>query len=474
MPAHVKARITMYRMQELGDCFLLTFTAGRDVSRMLIDCGCFRNSGSSIARIKTVVADIKTTLDGAPLDVVAGTHQHNDHVNGFFHAEKEFRDIGVKQTFLSWLDNPEDRRAQEVGDKFHNLRKQIVQIRDGLHKKLRGARNAATRGTEAFHLLDGLLGFFGAQKNADGPPEVPAKGIGVLKKIGTVKPEYLKPGRSLDMPGLPAGTVRIHVLGPPRETELLYRKDPREGESYDRELAAASLHADRFLSAVAGKSDGSSRQEDNYPFNAEFKRTRPASGSALARVMKRYRHTGESWRTIDEDWMDQAGALALYLDTYTNNSSLALAIELVASRKVLLFAADAQTGNWLSWKNVKWDDPKVTTDSLIERTVFYKAGHHASHNATLPEVFDKMNHPDLVALIPVDKSDPNIKKDDGWKMPAEHLFEHLKKQTSNRVLQMDDRNPPECNPDKAAKGAWKKVGIKPKVTDLSITLDIKG
>ena len=29
-------------------------------------------------------------------------------------------------------------------------------------------------------------------------------------------------------------------------------------------------------------------------------------------------------------------------------------IELLKSGKVLLFAADAQTGNWLSWADVKW------------------------------------------------------------------------------------------------------------------------
>ena len=61
-----------------------------------------------------------------------------------------------------------------------------------------------------------------------------------------------------------------------------------------------------------------------------------------------------------------------------------LAIELVASGKVLLFAADAQTGNWLSWSAVKFKDG-AKLDDLLKRTVFYKVGHHASHNATLPE-----------------------------------------------------------------------------------------
>jgi LacI family transcriptional regulator len=41
-----------------------------------------------------------------------------------------------------------------------------------------------------------------------------------------------------------------------------------------------------------------------------------------------------------------------------------LAIELVASGKVLLFAADAQSGNWASWGSVGWDQPGVSTDDL--------------------------------------------------------------------------------------------------------------
>ena len=49
-----------------------------------------------------------------------------------------------------------------------------------------------------------------------------------------------------------------------------------------------------------------------------------------------------AWRRIDTDWLGSAGQLGLQLDSDTNNTSLALAIELVGSGKVLLFAADAQ------------------------------------------------------------------------------------------------------------------------------------
>ena len=39
---------------------------------------------------------------------------------------------------------------------------------------------------------------------------------------------------------------------------------------------------------------------------------------------------GDAWRRIDDDWLTAAGPLALQLDSNTNNTSLALAIELKA------------------------------------------------------------------------------------------------------------------------------------------------
>src|SRR5262245_12339721 len=115
MANNTSANVRMYRLDELGDCFLITFTAGAATSRLLIDCGSFRNSKQSISRLKKIAGDIKTTLSGNPLDVVVGTHQHNDHVNGFVHCEKEFRDIKVNQVWLSWLDDPSDKMARDIG-----------------------------------------------------------------------------------------------------------------------------------------------------------------------------------------------------------------------------------------------------------------------------------------------------------------------------------------------------------------------
>jgi hypothetical protein len=78
-----------------------------------------------------------------------------------------------------------------------------------------------------------------------------------------------------------------------------------------------------------------------------------------------------------------------------------------------------------------------------------------------------------VGLIPVHKKDPNITKKNGWKMPATNLFKKLVEKMDYRVLQMDNMNPPSCNPNKdPAKAAWKRAGLKPQITDFSIEIDI--
>ncbi len=461
----LSASVRMYRLHELGDCFLLTFRAGPDTSRMLIDCGSFRNSGASKARLKEIVAHIDEECDKKGLNVVVGTHQHNDHLSGFVHCHEEFKAIGVKEVWLSWLDDPKDGLAKGVADSQRRLTKALYAAREGLKSRPIGAR-----GRSAVEVLDDMLGFYGAKGSA--PPALPAQGTENLRVLSGKAPEYLRPGRVLDMPGLPPGLVRVYVLGPPRDTDLLYRKNPRTGESYDHALAAAELAATKWLDASACRMGEISSEEQQYPFNGIWKRRKGTGSSELRKLISKYRSPACAWRTIDDDWLEQGESLALFLDSYTNNSSVVLAIELVESGKVLLFAADAQTGNWLSWEKIPWVAPGISLDDLLKRTVLYKVGHHASHNATLVAMLEKMTHPDLVALIPVHKKDPNIAKENGWRMPAPKLLRKLRKKTSNRVLQMDDKPALDCHPGKEpALSSWKNCGIKPRITPLFIELE---
>ena len=117
--------------------------------------------------------------------------------------------------------------------------------------------------------------------------------------------------------------------------------------------------------------------------------------------------------------------------------SRALAIELEENGRILLFPADAQVGNWRSWHTVKWQGRDgITAEDLLNRTVCYKVGHHASHNATLGDKgLEMMTSPDLLAVIPLNREMAKKKR---WNMPYVKLFERLKTKTNNRTYITDD------------------------------------
>ena len=119
----------------------------------------------------------------------------------------------------------------------------------------------------------------------------------------------------------------------------------------------------------------------------------------------------DNWRRIDGDWLAGASDMALQLDSLTNNTSLVIAIELEPGGDVLLFAADAQVGNWLSWQELSWtvNGKPVNANDLLGRAIFYKVGHHGSHNATLKEKGLQLMKNLRVAMIPVNH-DMAVKK----------------------------------------------------------------
>jgi len=174
-------------------------------------------------------------------------------------------------------------------------------------------------------------------------------------------------------------------------------------------------------------------------------------------IEKAYLDPRSNWRRIDGDWLGAAGTFALDLAADTNNTSLALAFEWGPPRKgrVLLFAADAQVGNWLSWRDQPYGDDKVKIENLLDRVLLYKVGHHGSHNATVrrdsrdastgdplgaPFGLELMN--DIIAMIPVDHDAVRKEMPDPWKMPHEPLYRRLREKARLRVLRSDQELKP--------------------------------
>jgi hypothetical protein len=170
-------------------------------------------------------------------------------------------------------------------------------------------------------------------------------------------------------------------------------------------------------------------------------RKEEAADSTKTSGFETHTESDQSWRRIDGDWLDISSSLALQLDSATNNTSLVLAIEL-GNGKVLLFAADAQVGNGLSWQDLSWTvggrtvgGRTVTGPDLLGCTILYKAGHHGSHNATLQEKGLEMIINLEIALIPVDH-EMAIKKRWG-NIPLVQLEQRLGEITKGRVLRID-------------------------------------
>jgi hypothetical protein len=442
-PSGVKVR--MYR-QGLGDCFLLAFPDGEKPFYVLIDCGVIVGTPDASSKMKDVATDlVKAT--GGRIDVLVATHQHWDHLSGFEQAKDVFAPIQFGEVWVAWTEDPADLLAARLRAKRETALR-------GLHAAAQGLR--ASDGTSR---LDPILGFFG-ELGADGRPSGLHNALEFVLSRGNTR--YHTPGR----PPLPLpGGARAYVLGPPRDEKLLLRSDPsrRASEVYEKKLGLDEETA--FFAAAMATVPGTgmtlTEEEEELramsvpfdkPCGLSFDQAQKngffqahyfgAPSPPRSRGKEKEKEKKDiSWRRIDDAWLGAAEKLALQLDGDTNNTSLALAIELSPGGKVLLFPGDAQVGNWLSWESLSWpregkpDDP-VTAADLLRRTVLYKVGHHASHNATLrAKGLELMESPDLVAMIPVDEKMARDVK--GWDMPFGELFKRLQEKTSGRILRAD-------------------------------------
>ena len=233
--------------------------------------------------------------------------------------------------------------------------------------------------------------------------------------------------------------LRVYALGPPQDSKALHKMMGKVGKDmYGMALDQSQIATTEALAAAAESQADPSVADRYVPFEPYLHWDEGAWAKQWPDLAKAY--NDEPGRKIDRDWLNVAADLALQLDSYTNNTSLVLAFELADSNEVLLFVGDAQIGNWQSWANVKFGDAKISAADLLSRTIFYKVGHHGSHNATMEQDgLERMTSPKLVAAIPVDENFARNSKH--WDMPAGPLLAALQKKTAGRVLRGDSDFP---------------------------------
>jgi len=490
------ASVRMYR-PGLGDCFLLALDreGGERPCYVLLDCGVQAGTEGGRERVERVALDLERTTGGR-IDLLVATHPHWDHLSGFDTAREVFARIEIGEVWAAWNEDPHDPLAGRL------RRHREIALR-ALRASIDRLQAAGSSGSEQAEALASLLGFYGEPGKAGDPWPVQRAMRAVLERGDP--PRFRRPGEGpLPLPGVPGAAA--YVLGPPYDERTFLRSDPSRGSSelYGRQpvpgeetsFFAALLGATPSPASVDAAGAGvegweawelEEMRQRSFPFDAGL---RVEMAEARQRRFFREHYFGGDdpereqsllWRRIDDDWLRAAGDLALQLDSDTNDASLALAFELTPGGKVLLFPGDAQVASWRSWHGLRWRSRRgegrdeVTASDLLRRTVLYKVGHHGSHNATLREDgLERMTHPELVAMIPVDEAAarrPKGGSPKGWDLPYGPLLRRLLERTDGRVLRLDLGRPD--RPQHVSAADWAGFEAAVSETDLYLQFDVE-
>jgi beta-lactamase superfamily II metal-dependent hydrolase len=356
MPANKHVTIRMYNVG-FGDAFLVLVPDGQKQRRILFDCGSIDAADGLEMKdiVKRIVADV-TDPDGvARIDVVVGTHRHKDHVSGF--SNPAWDDVEVKEVWMPWTEHPTDPEARRI----RNIQSRLaLGLTAALAAKGPGLTAAEQEELKRYRdIVDNAL---------------PLSNDTAMKTLhsgfsGTPEKRFLpeklanSDSRTFETAALPG--VRIHVMGPSRDREVIRDMDPPTGKSFLR------MH-------------GTGNPQDESvpaPFSPEFRQDSYTGSGTIV---------GDDLELIQRAGSLSDLAVAVALDKAVNGTSLMLLLEVAGT--YFLFPGDAQWGTW----NAALTDP--VWSNMLKSLSFYKIGHHGSHNAT-PKEFVEHTIPDGICAM---------------------------------------------------------------------------
>ena len=349
----------MYRVG-FGDFFLLTVPTGKAAKphrHILIDCGVH---AKDLGSIKAAVAQMAQDC-GKELALVIMTHRHADHISGFGTCSDVFSQFTVDRVWMPWFENPNNDTAVKFQANLTALAGQLSTRLAALTTRLaaRGDQSAAIATTAALAAMaDNITGGMAAAGGSGNQ-----KALDVLNKgfKNTPAHDYYRAG---DPPNLPQDLVdsgfSAQILGPPGDPKLITQLT----NTNDQYLAGATQEDDE-----PAKTFPKAFQVASYPNNAFQFFPEDKIKALIADVQP-----------------DVLAARAQAADKTLNNQSLVILFSFAG--KHLLFAGDAQWGNWENFLyGGAFGTPGHTemtpqAKDILGKIDFYKVGHHGSRNAT--------------------------------------------------------------------------------------------
>jgi beta-lactamase superfamily II metal-dependent hydrolase len=345
----------MYRVG-FGDFFLLTFTSAGKIAHVLIDCGVHAKPTNSIGEAIDQMA--KETQSHLALIIV--THRHADHISGFAMGANKFAGFTVDQIWMPWFENPDEPSAV-------SLQKNLVRVA----RSLQLAFAVRSGGDDQYsRMAENITGEFDAAGSS-----LNDQALSVIHGGFSNNPpiDYLKAG---DTPHLPASLselgVRAQILGPPIDPKLIVQMDNKTHQYLDQlEADISAVNRDpifdkRFVTDASRYTSNGVPRKDLRAMEKRLAASQP----------------------------DVVEAMAQQADNTLNNQSLVTLFEFAG--KKLLFAGDAQWGNWQNFLfGGAFGTPGHETLSSEAQAIlgsidFYKVGHHGSTNATPIDALNAM------------------------------------------------------------------------------------
>lgn len=352
-----------------GDCFLLIFPApdGRP-RKVLIDCGAHflgKNPDPPFKDvIKQLIEDVKE--DGAPkIDVVIATHRHQDHVSGF--ADKLWDKVEVGEVWMPWTEDYENEKAREILVKQSSKAKRLQLLFQMMLKNpLRFGLEHEAQKDEVKELKEF------AANSLTNTEAMDRLHNGFLKKEAAARRylPYEDRAKNTHQSELLPG-VTAYLMGPSYDKEVIRDMNPPSGEKWFR-----------MMEDICDDD-----KETLLPFHADWGR-KPSELSDAEQILKK--SIRDDIQDIDKN---TAFNVAQALEDSVNGTSLMMMFKI--GKAYLFFPGDAQHGTWQSaLKDPEWRE-------LLDKTNFYKVGHHGSHNATPKEFVEKVMQPKCKAMISV-------------------------------------------------------------------------